>query len=151
MVTERRFPVTLPGDLENGVGDGGLNRGAAVVPHAAQPVPGLEEGDVDLRRILVDARQRECVEVVLHDPSVFDMARLVHRVVPEPRDLALDLFPHRQRIDEASPFLLIETVWTIALIVAVPPPSAPRSSSAMARATPGGSGVPQPDISAAMS
>jgi hypothetical protein len=42
-------------------------------------------------------------------------------------------------------------VWTIALIVADPLPSAPRSSSAITRASPVGSGVPQPDISAAIS
>ena len=39
----------------------------------------------------------------------------------------------------------------MALMVAMPLPSAPRSSSAIARAVPRGSGVPQPDISAAMS
>ena len=58
-------------------------------------MPGLEEGDVDFGRVLLDARQQECVKVVLRNAAVFDVALLMHRVVPEPGDLAFDLFPHR--------------------------------------------------------
>src|SRR5262245_56831877 len=69
-------------------------------------MPGLEERDVDFRRILVDARQRESVEVVLRNAAVYDVALLMHRVVVEPGDLAFDLFPDRERIDEAESFLM---------------------------------------------
>ena len=33
-VAQRQVPITLPGDLEDGIGNAGLNRGAAVVTHA---------------------------------------------------------------------------------------------------------------------
>src|SRR5262249_19620888 len=60
-IAEGQVTIALPGDLEDGIGNTGLYRGAAVVTHATQPMPGLEESDVDLRRILFDARQRESV------------------------------------------------------------------------------------------
>jgi hypothetical protein len=45
------------------------------VAHAEQPVPGLEESDVDLRRVFVDARQSERIEIVLDDcPSLIVFA-----------------------------------------------------------------------------
>src|SRR5437867_5713973 len=69
-------------------------------------MPGLEEGDVDFGRILIDARQRESVEVVLRDAAVYDVALLVHRIIVEPGDLAFDLLPHRKRIDKAEPFFM---------------------------------------------
>src|SRR2546426_2907124 len=133
--------------------------------HAHQPMPGREEANADLRRVLADARQRELVEVVLDDVSVGDCGRLVHGVVVEPDDLPFDLLLHRQRVDQTEagivrdvtrsrrtlPARLTDMVCTMALIVARPSVSAPRSSSAIARAVPLGSGVPQPDISAAMS
>src|SRR5215470_1296810 len=56
-VAERQVPITLPGDAEDGIRNAGLHGSAAVVTHAAQPVPSLEESDVDIRRILPDARQ----------------------------------------------------------------------------------------------
>src|SRR5438034_7555366 len=59
--------------------------------HAHQPMPGREEANADLRRVLADARQRELVEVVLDDVSVGDRGRLVHGVVVEPDDLPFDL------------------------------------------------------------
>src|SRR3989449_3195398 len=43
--------------------------------HAHQPMPGREEANADLRRVLADARQRELVEVVLDDVSVGDRDR----------------------------------------------------------------------------
>src|ERR1700731_5376099 len=80
VVAERQVAIALPGDLEDGIGNAGLNRGAAVVTHAVQPMPGLEESDVDLRRVLVDARQQECVEVALRNAAFRDVALLMHRV-----------------------------------------------------------------------
>src|SRR5213083_442908 len=67
---------------------------------ADQPMPGREEANADLRRVLADARQRELVEVVLDDVSVGDRGRLVHGVVVEPDDLPFDLLFHRQRVDQ---------------------------------------------------
>jgi hypothetical protein len=55
MIAQGQVPITLSGDLEDGIGNAGLDRGAAVVRHAIQPMPGLEEGDVDLGRVLLDA------------------------------------------------------------------------------------------------
>jgi ABC transporter substrate binding protein len=95
VVTEGQVAITLPGDLEDGIGNARLNRGAAVVTHATQPMPGLEEGDVDFWRILLDARQQECVKVVLRNAAFRDVALLMHRVVVEPGNLAFDLFPNR--------------------------------------------------------
>src|ERR1700744_2391828 len=95
VVAEGQIPITLPGDLENSVRNTGLNRRAAVVPHAVKPMPGLEERDVDVRRILVDAGQRERVEVVFRDAAFDDVTLLMHRVVVEPGNLALDLLPDR--------------------------------------------------------
>src|SRR5213079_1119980 len=95
VVAERQVPITLPGNLEDGIGYAGLNRGAAVVPHAIEPMPGLEEGDVDFRRVLFDARQQEGVEVVLHNAALRDVALLIHGVVVEPGNLAFDLLPDR--------------------------------------------------------
>ena len=34
VVAERQVPITLSGDLEDGIGDAGLDRGGAVVTHA---------------------------------------------------------------------------------------------------------------------
>ena len=95
VVAQGQVPITLPGDLENRIGDAGLNRRAAVVTHAVEPMPGLEEGDVDFRRVFVNARQQEGVEVVLRNAALRDGALLMHRVVIEPDDLAFDLFAHR--------------------------------------------------------
>ena len=39
---------------------------------------GLEERDVDFRRILFEARQRESVEIVLLNAAVGDIALLTH-------------------------------------------------------------------------
>ena len=91
----RQIPEALTGNLEYRVADRGLDRCGAVVAHAEQPVPGLEETDVDLGRVLVDARQRERTEIILNDAPVLDRVRLVHRVVVEPCDLAFDLLLHR--------------------------------------------------------
>ena len=55
VVAERQVPITLSGDLEDGIGNARLNRGAAVVTHAMEPMSGLEERNVDCRRVLVDA------------------------------------------------------------------------------------------------
>src|SRR6266571_5096674 len=90
-----QIPEALTGNLEYCVADSGLDRSGAVVAHAEQPVPGLEEADVDLGRVLVDARQLERIEIILNDVPVFDRVRLVHRVVVEPGDLAFDLLLHR--------------------------------------------------------
>src|SRR5215475_11742944 len=94
VVAERQIAITLLGDLEDGVGNAGLDRGAAIVSHAVQPMPRFEEADVDLRRVLVDARQREGVEIVLDHAAVLDVDLLVYRVVQEPGDLAFKLFLH---------------------------------------------------------
>src|SRR6202030_3136309 len=72
VVAEGQIPIALPGDLEDGIGNAGLNRGAAVVTHAIQPMPGLEEGDVNFRRVLVDTRQQESVEVTLRNAAFRD-------------------------------------------------------------------------------
>src|SRR5688572_15979343 len=69
-------------------------------------MPRLEEADVDLRRVLVDARQQEPVEIVLDDAAVLDVALLIHRVVVEPGDLTFELFLHGERIDQTEPFLV---------------------------------------------
>src|SRR5262245_50334295 len=98
-VAEWQVPIALPGYLEDRIGNARLHLGAAVVTHATQPMPRLEESDVDLRWILVDARQREAVEVVLRNAAFGNIACLKHRVVVEPGNLALDLLPDRQRID----------------------------------------------------
>ena len=95
MIAQGKVAITLSGDLEDGIGNAGLNRGAAVVTHAIQPMPGLKEGDVDLQRVLPDAREQECVEIVLYDAAFRDIALLMHHVVVEPRNLALDLFSNR--------------------------------------------------------
>src|SRR6266404_3766286 len=58
VIAQGQVPITLSGDLEDGISNAGLNRGAAVVSHAIQPMSGLEEPDVDLRRVLLDARER---------------------------------------------------------------------------------------------
>src|SRR5260370_19480588 len=92
---DRGVTIPIPGDLEDGIGNAGLNRGAAIVTHAIQPMTGLEEGDVDFRRVLFDARKRECVKVVLRNAAFRDVALLMHRVVVEPGDLAFELFPNR--------------------------------------------------------
>src|SRR6267142_867485 len=78
MVAEGQVPITFFGDLEDGIGNAGLQRGAAVVTHAVQPMPGLEEGDVDLRRVFLDARQQEGVEIVLRNAAFRDGALLIH-------------------------------------------------------------------------
>src|ERR1700694_1330907 len=98
----RQIAEALAGDLEYRVADRGLDRGGAVVAHADQPMPGREEANTDLGRVLVDARQRERVEIVLDDAPVRDRARLVHGVVVEPGDLAFDLLLHRKRVDQAK-------------------------------------------------
>src|SRR5215470_8003373 len=94
-VAEWEVPIALPGYLEDRIGNARLHRGATVVTHATQPMPRLEESDVDLRRILVDARQWEAVEVVLRNAAFGNIACLKHRVVVEPGNLALDLLPDR--------------------------------------------------------
>jgi len=48
-MAEGQVPIPLAGDLENRIGNRRLDRGAAVVAHAVQPMPGLEEADVDHR------------------------------------------------------------------------------------------------------
>src|SRR5712691_10946006 len=73
VVAQGQVPITLAGDLKDRIGNAGLQRGAAVVTHATQPMPGLEEGDVDFRRIFPEARQRESVEVVLGNAPVYDV------------------------------------------------------------------------------
>ena len=95
MTAVGQIPEALAGNLEYGVADRGLDRSGAVVAHAEQPVSGLEETDVDLGRVLVDARQLERIEIILDDVPVFDRVRLVHRVVVEPDDLAFELLLHR--------------------------------------------------------
>src|SRR5258708_17953513 len=92
VIAEGQVPITLSGDLEDGIGNGRLYRGASVVRHAIQPMACLEETDVDFGRVLVDARQHECVKVVLRNASLRDVALLIHRVVVEPHDLTFDLF-----------------------------------------------------------
>jgi len=84
-VAEWQVPITLPSDLEDGISNAGLHRGGAVVTHAAQPMPGLEEGDVDFRRILFDARQRESVEIVLHNVAFGDKPQETGRAGTEKR------------------------------------------------------------------
>ena len=101
-VLDRQLPHALAGDLEDRVGNRGLNRRRAVVSHADQPVPGREEADVDLGWVFVDPGQRERVEVVLDDAPVLDRAGLMHGIVVEPGDLPFNLLPHRQRIDQAE-------------------------------------------------
>src|SRR5947207_6744393 len=86
----RQIAEALAGDLEYRIADRGLDRRGAVMAHADQPVSGRKETNVDLGRVLVDARERERVEVVLDDVPVRDRGRLVHRVVVEPGDLAFD-------------------------------------------------------------
>src|SRR5712671_941486 len=95
VVAQGQVTITLASDLKDRIGNAGLQRGAAIMAHATQPMPGLEEGDVDVRRIFLDARQRESVEVVLGDAPVYDVALLMHGVVVEPGDLAFELFAHR--------------------------------------------------------
>src|SRR5437867_2444865 len=90
-----QIPEALACNLEYCVADRGLDRSGAVVAHAEQPVSGLEETDVDLGRVFVDARQLERIEIILNDAPVFDRVRLVHRVVVEPGDLTFDLLLHR--------------------------------------------------------
>src|SRR6187397_1139456 len=95
VLAERQVTNPLAGDLVDRIADRGLHRRRAVVPHADEPMRGREELDVDLERILVDARQRKLVEVVLDDSPRLDVACLVYGVVVEPGDLALDLLLHR--------------------------------------------------------
>src|SRR5712671_1762247 len=90
-----QIPEALSRNLEYCIADRGLDRSGAVVTHAEQPVPGLEETDVDLGRVLIDARQLERIEIILNDVPVFDRVRLVHRVVVEPGDLTFELLLHR--------------------------------------------------------
>src|SRR5579883_348242 len=108
MPAEGKVPVTPPGNLEYRISDGGLNRSRTIVTHSQQPVSGLKETDIDLRRRLVEVRDAERIEIILDDMSVFDRVGLVHRIVVEPVDLALQLLLHRQRIDEAEPGLMCD-------------------------------------------
>src|SRR5437867_13427915 len=87
----RQIPEALARDLVDRVTDGRLNGRGAIMAHADQPMPGRKEPNVDLRRVLAHARQRELVEIVLDDVSVGDRGRLVHGVVVEPDDLPFDL------------------------------------------------------------
>src|SRR5436190_15309602 len=82
----RQVPEALARDLKHGVANGRLHRGGAVVPHPDQPVLRREEADVDLGRILGDAREREAVEIVFDDVTVGDRGGLMHGVVVEPGD-----------------------------------------------------------------
>src|SRR5215469_4870710 len=106
VIAERQIAITLAGDLEDGVTNCRLNRGAAVVAHAVHPMPGVEEPDIDLGRCLADSRKDELVEIMLHNAAFLDRTFLVHRVIEEPHDLALDLLSHRQRIDQAESLLM---------------------------------------------
>src|SRR5207249_10670125 len=72
----RQIPEALPRDLVDRVTNGRLNGRGAIVAHADQPMPGREEANVDLRRLLADARQRQRVELVLDNVSVGDRGRL---------------------------------------------------------------------------
>src|SRR5262245_16188374 len=74
VLAKRQVAEALAGDLEHRVGDRGLHRRAAVVAHTDEPVRRREELNVDLKRILVDARHRKLVEVVLRDRAVLDVA-----------------------------------------------------------------------------
>jgi hypothetical protein len=56
VVAQGQIPIALAGDLEDGIGDTGLNGCGPIVTHPAQPMSGLEEGDIDFGWILVDAR-----------------------------------------------------------------------------------------------
>ena len=84
-VAEGQVAIALPGDLEDGIGNTGLNRRAAVMTHAAQPMPGLEERNVDFRGILFDPRQRESVEIVLHNVAFGDKPQETGRAGTEKR------------------------------------------------------------------
>src|SRR4029434_3196850 len=74
----RQIADALAGNLEYRVANRRLDRGGAVVPQPDPPNTGGEEANVDLGRVLLDARQRERVEIVLDDAPVLDRARLVH-------------------------------------------------------------------------
>src|SRR6185503_19955471 len=147
VLAKRQVAEALARDLEDGVRERGLHRRTAVVAHADEPVRRRKELNVDRERIFVDARHRELVEVVLGDRAVLDVAGLVHRVVVEPRDLAFDLLLDRQRVHQAEA-RLVRDVDALELDA---PVSTPRSSRAIERTVPRGNGIPQPDISAAMS
>src|SRR5262245_50943603 len=55
MLAEGKLPEAFSRNLEDRIPDSRLHGRGAVVAHPEQPVPCLEEADVDLRRILVDA------------------------------------------------------------------------------------------------
>src|SRR4051812_25913657 len=58
VIAQRQVPIALSRDLEHRVANGRLHRSGAVVPHAVQPMPRLEEPDIDLGRVFVDARKQ---------------------------------------------------------------------------------------------
>src|ERR1700684_176701 len=86
VIPKWQVPIALPRNLEDCISNAGLHRGCTVVTHATEPVPCLEESDVDFWRVLVDARQREFVEVVLCNAAFDHIACLKHRVVVKPGD-----------------------------------------------------------------
>ena len=106
MLPERQLAETLTRNLEDRVTDRRLHRRAAIVAHADEPMRGRKEAHVYLWRILRDARQMEPIEIVLDNASILDIAGLVHGIVVEPRDLALDLLLDGQRVDETEPRLV---------------------------------------------
>src|SRR4051812_34367486 len=95
VIAEGQVAIAFSSDLENSVADSRLQRGAAVMSQAIKPMPRFEEPDVDLRRVLVHAREQEAVEIALDDATILDVALLIHRVVVEPGDLTFELFADR--------------------------------------------------------
>src|SRR5262245_43740863 len=55
VTAERQIAIAFAGDLEYGITNCGLDRSGAVVAHPEQPVSGLEETNVDLRRLFINA------------------------------------------------------------------------------------------------
>src|SRR5712671_2038787 len=106
LLPERERPDPLAGDLEYGLSHGGCDLRARLLAHAGDPfVVGLEELDVDLRRIVGHAGNLVLVEIALDRAPILNGDLLPHRVTECPGDLAFDLLAHGERVDEREAFV----------------------------------------------
>ena len=106
VMAEGQITITPSGDLEDGIGNGGLKRDTAVVSHAVEPMIGLKEADVDLGWIIADAAQGKSIEIVFDDSTLANVTLLIQHVIVEKWDLAFDLFSHGERVDQTEAFVM---------------------------------------------
>src|SRR5215472_4413494 len=88
VVAERERANSLAGDVEDCLRDGGRDLRNGFLAHARDPlVVGLQELNIDLRRIIFHPRNSVLMEVLLSDASVLDRDLLPHRIAQAPGDL----------------------------------------------------------------